>query len=91
MKEARGGAEKWQERHLPSDAKSQFKDDVVPRVRQLIGSLDPWVQLTPEHVQKVLNHVYGDGKYQASKNDVFFNLVCRRLTYYLFFLILLPS
>ena len=75
MKEVRGGDEKWQDKHLPADAKVRFKEEVVPRIRQLLGSLDPWEPLTPEHVQKVLDDVFGEGKYQATRNEVFFNLV----------------
>jgi hypothetical protein len=75
MKEARGGDEKWQEKHLPADAKARFKDEVIPRVRRLLGSLEPWTLLTPEHVQEVLDDVFGEGTYQAARNEVFYNLV----------------
>src|ERR1700759_1648502 len=85
MKDVRGGDDKWQEKHLPADAKARFKEDVVPRVRQLLGSLDPWAALTPAHVQTVLDLVFGEGKYQAAKNEVFFNLVCRLACPVLFF------
>lgn len=77
MKESRGGDDKWQEKHLPPEAKARFKEEVVPHIRLLLGSLEPWDLLTPEHVQKVLDLVYGVGTYQATKTDPFFNLVCR--------------
>lgn len=75
MKEVRGGDEKWQDKHLPTDAKVLFKDQVVPRLRQLLGTLEPWACLTPEHVQEALDDVFEPGKYKAAKNEVFFNLV----------------
>ena len=76
MKEARGGDEKWQEKHLPADAKVLFKDEVIPRLRHLLGTLEPWTPLTPAHVKTVLDSVFGPGKYKPAKNEVFFNLVC---------------
>jgi len=75
MKDIRSGDEKWQEKHLPADAKTLFKDQVIPRLRQLLGALDPWANLTLDHVQKILDSVFGIDKYKAVKNEVFFGLV----------------
>jgi hypothetical protein len=77
MKDVHGGDEKWQDKHLPADAKVLFKDQVVPRLRLLLGSLEPWASLTLEHVQTVLDSVFMPGKYKAAKKEVFFNLVRR--------------
>jgi hypothetical protein len=75
MKAARGGDEKWQEKHLPADAKIIFKDEVIPRLRYLLGTLEPWTPLTPEHVQTVIDTVFVPERYKAAKDEVFFNLV----------------
>lgn len=75
MKEKRGGDDKWQDKHLPTDAKGPFRDEVVPRIRQLLGSLEPWTVLTPGHVQASLDNVFGHGTHTAAKDEVFFNLV----------------
>ena len=75
MKAARGGDEKWQDKHLPAEAKELFKDQVIPRLRQVLGTLEPWTSLTLEHVQTALDSVFKRGTYTAVKNEVFYNLV----------------
>ncbi|KAM6491496.1 hypothetical protein JOM56_013065 [Amanita muscaria] len=79
MKEVRGGDEKWQEKHLPNGTRSLFKDEVIPRTRQLLGTLEPWTLLTPELVQPILDEVFGKGMYMAARNEVFFNLAKMRM------------
>ncbi|KAM6491212.1 hypothetical protein JOM56_013451 [Amanita muscaria] len=81
MKEARGGDcyncrgdERWKEKHLPEDSKQLFKEEVLPRICQLLGALEPWAILTHGHIQNVLDQVFGEGKYSAVNNKVFYGL-----------------
>ncbi|KAM6491427.1 hypothetical protein JOM56_013201 [Amanita muscaria] len=74
MKEARGGDDRWKEKHLPEDSKQLFKEEVLPRIRQLLGALEPWAILTHGHVQNVLDQVFGEGKYSAVNDKVFYGL-----------------
>ncbi|KAM6488993.1 hypothetical protein JOM56_015546 [Amanita muscaria] len=79
MKEARGGDERWKEKHLPEDSKQLFKEEVLPRIRQLLGALEPWAILTHGHVQNVLDQVFGEGKYSAVNDKVFYGLAKMRI------------
>ncbi|KAM6489425.1 hypothetical protein JOM56_015142 [Amanita muscaria] len=61
LKESRGGADKWTEHHLPSDAKADFKDVVVPLAHT-------------KDVQEIVDEVYGAGKFHVHDDDVFVGL-----------------
>ncbi|KIL54640.1 hypothetical protein M378DRAFT_18705 [Amanita muscaria Koide BX008] len=59
--------------------KTMKEDEVIPRTRQLLGTLEPWTLLTPELVQPILDEVFGKRMYTAARNEVFFNLAKMRM------------
>lgn len=75
LKQVRGGADKWALSHLPSEARIKFTNNVVPLARKKAGSLDPWENLTVEHVQDIMDIVFNQGKYKVSADNVFYGLV----------------
>ncbi|KAM6499936.1 hypothetical protein JOM56_005444 [Amanita muscaria] len=79
LKESRGGADKWTEHHLPSDAKADFKDVVVPLAKKRAGNLEPWVTLSTKDVQEIVDEVYGANKFHVHDDDVFVGLTNSRL------------
>ncbi|KAM6496627.1 hypothetical protein JOM56_007100 [Amanita muscaria] len=79
LKESRGGADKWTEHHLPSDAKADFKDMVVPLAKKRAGNLEPWATLSTKDVQEIVDEVYGAGKFHVHDDDVFVGLTNSRL------------
>ncbi|KAM6489963.1 hypothetical protein JOM56_014542 [Amanita muscaria] len=77
LKESRGGADKWTEHHLPSDAKADFKDVVVPLAKKRAGNLEPWATLSTKDVQEIVDEVYGAGKFHVHDDDVFVGLLIK--------------
>lgn len=75
LKEARGGNDKWNLGHLPKDTSITFTKEVIPLARKKAGCLEPWDNLTVEHVQEIVNKVFGPGTYQVAEDDAWYGLV----------------
>ncbi|KAG6905028.1 hypothetical protein DXG01_005542, partial [Tephrocybe rancida] len=54
-KEARGGAQKWTQAHLPDGTATLFKSSVVPLARIKAGTKAPWVGLTTDEIQAIVD------------------------------------
>ncbi|KAJ7249897.1 hypothetical protein C8J57DRAFT_1079295 [Mycena rebaudengoi] len=79
-KERRDGRPKWGAEDLPAGMAPQFKDDVTPLVRELMGfQHDPWEPFADEQVAGILDMVYGPGKYDL-KDPVWHSLISYRLS-----------
>jgi hypothetical protein len=66
LKEIRNGRKKWTTDDLPTGAGPQFRDDVTPLVRELMGfQHDPWEPFADEQVQGILDIVYSKGPYDV--------------------------
>lgn len=75
-KELRGGANKWQLKHLPEGADSDaFTLLVTPLAKIKAGTLDPWASLTTMHIQDIVDDVYGPGRFKVEDDDVWCGLV----------------
>ena len=75
LKEVCGGDDKWALKHLPEEACARYTNEVVPLVRKKAGSLNPWETFTVEHVQSVINEVFGKGVYKVKSDGVWYGLV----------------
>lgn len=84
LKEARGGHDKWVLGHLPQGTGITFTKEVIPLARKKAGCLDPWDNLTVQHVQEIVDKVFGSGKYEVTEDDAWYGLVCRYCIYYEF-------
>lgn len=74
LKEARGGDDNWALKHLPEQARIPYTNIVVPLARKKAGSLDPWESLTVEHIQDIVDHVFGK-QYKVTRDGVWYGLV----------------
>ncbi|KAJ7115097.1 hypothetical protein C8R43DRAFT_1242445 [Mycena crocata] len=79
-KAVRGGALKWTLKDLPPGTAAEFSDELVPRARELAGTLNPWLSLTLKQVRELVDDVFGKDKYEVTKNGVWFGLVTYRVT-----------
>ncbi|KAK2466528.1 hypothetical protein APHAL10511_001390 [Amanita phalloides] len=79
LKEAHGGDDKWVLKHLLDEAHVQYTNKVVPLVCKKAGSLNPWESFTVEHVQSVVNEVFGKGTYKVKSDRVWYGLTMSRL------------
>ena len=71
------GKENWQTKHLPMEAHEDFENMITPLVRLKAGALsNPWQALQVDEVQKVVDDVYGSGKYKITGDGTFYGLVC---------------
>ncbi|KAJ6612056.1 hypothetical protein B0H10DRAFT_2437177 [Mycena sp. CBHHK59/15] len=61
-KEQHNNAKKWALAHLPAGTDSLFTNELVPLACELLGTLPPWSSLTADHVQGLVNRVYGTKK-----------------------------
>ncbi|KAJ6556914.1 hypothetical protein B0H10DRAFT_1967495 [Mycena sp. CBHHK59/15] len=61
-KEQQNNAKKWALAHLPAGTDSLFTNELVPLACELLGTLPPWSSLTADHVQGLVNRVYGTKK-----------------------------
>ena len=62
--EARGGSrKKWKLEHLPKGTSEVFTNHLVPLTKSLVGSLSPWEGLSKEHVQELVDKIYGSAQY----------------------------
>ena len=70
------GKENWQTKHLPAEAREDFENMIAPLVRLKAGALsNPWQALQVDEVQKVVDDVYGAGKYKVTGDGAFYGLV----------------
>ncbi|KAJ6545944.1 hypothetical protein B0H10DRAFT_1969834 [Mycena sp. CBHHK59/15] len=80
QKQQRGGATKWGLVHLPPSTQLQFTDQVVPLVRELVGTLPPWASPTIKQTQDIIDKVYGAGKHVVTAGDPWIGLIGYRLS-----------
>ena len=66
MTEARGGDKHWKSSHLPDNkkkvTKNLFSQKVLPRAIKKLAALDPWLQLTVQMVQDIIDEVFPEKK-----------------------------
>lgn len=74
-KQARGGDARWKLGHLPPGTNKKFTDSVVPLAKLKAGTLAPWAGLNHEQVQKIVDDVFGQGKFVVEDGDVWCGLV----------------
>ncbi|KAG6883646.1 hypothetical protein C0992_008228, partial [Termitomyces sp. T32_za158] len=79
MTELRGGKKKWNLNHLPPGTASKFTSNVVPLVKEKVGTLAPWANLSTPQLQSIIDTVYQDGSYNVEGGDVWHGLVSYRL------------
>ena len=64
QREARGGSgKKWKLEHLPKGTSDVFTNQLVPLAKSLAGSLSPWEGLSKDHVQGLVDKIYGSAQY----------------------------
>jgi len=77
QKEACGGNKKWQLKHLPSHKIADtFTSVITPHTHEKAGALKPWETLSVKEVQDLMDEVYGEGKHEVTKDNIWFGLVC---------------
>ncbi|KAJ7194143.1 hypothetical protein GGX14DRAFT_576630 [Mycena pura] len=81
-KAQRGDSRKWKLSHLPEGTAERFTNDVVPLMRERLGTLKPWEGLTVEQVQLIVDRVYGAGTHEVTAAGAWFGLVAYRSTDY---------
>ncbi|KAJ6549175.1 hypothetical protein B0H10DRAFT_2243012 [Mycena sp. CBHHK59/15] len=83
-KEQRNNAKKWALAHLPAGTDSLFTNELVPLARELLGTLPPWSSLTADHVQGLVNRVYGTKKdkpiHKVSADGIWCGMLAYRLS-----------
>ncbi|KAF7293854.1 hypothetical protein HMN09_01181400 [Mycena chlorophos] len=80
-KAQRGGRAKWDpDLDLPHGSQHLFKTAVTPLVRERAGALLPWVTPNVEHVQRVVDDVYGTKKFTVAVNGAWYGLAGYRVS-----------
>lgn len=74
-KQARGGHARWKLEHLPAGTDKNFTDYVVPLAKLKAGTITPWAGLDHDQVQKIVDDVFGEGKYKVKEGDAWCGLV----------------
>jgi hypothetical protein len=75
QKVAHGGDMKWKVSHLPEGTADLFGSELVPHAHEKAGTLDPWAVLSVADMQILVNHVYREGNYIVSEDNVWYHLV----------------
>ncbi|SRR6266550_5127161 len=71
----KNGAKNWLLEHLPEEARTQFTNAVVPHTWKKLGALEPWANLTVDHVKEIVDEVFGKGTYQVERKGPWMGLV----------------
>ena len=71
----KNGAKNWLLEHLPEEARTQFMNAVVPCTWKKLSTLEPWANLTVDHVKKIVDEVFGKGTYQVKRKGPWMGLV----------------
>jgi hypothetical protein len=75
-KQLRGGANKWQLKHLPEGADPDaFTSMVTPLAKIKAGTLEPWASLSVVQIQEIVEDVYGPGRFTVEDEDMWCGLV----------------
>ncbi|KAG6898429.1 hypothetical protein C0992_004140 [Termitomyces sp. T32_za158] len=77
--ELRGGKKKWTHNHLPPNTDDKFKNDVLPLVKEKVGTLAPWSNLPSTELQNIVDRVYGINVYDIDDNPAWAGLVSYRI------------
>ena len=51
----KNGAKNWLLEHLPEEARTQFMNAVIPHTWKKLGTLEPWANLTIDHVKEIVD------------------------------------
>jgi hypothetical protein len=76
QKAACGGDTKWKNSHLPKGTADHFGNELITLAREKLGTLDAWAILSIADTQVLVDHVYGEGKYVVSEDNIWYWLVC---------------
>ncbi|KIL59277.1 hypothetical protein M378DRAFT_180872 [Amanita muscaria Koide BX008] len=83
MKAARGGTQNWLLTHLgDKDIQDQFTQAVVPRTWKKLGALNPWENLSVDHVRDIVDEVFGPDVHQVESKSAWMGLVTARMHNY---------
>ena len=74
-KQAWGGDARWKLGHLPPGTDKKFTDSVVPLAKLKAGTLAPWAGLNHKQVQKIVDAIFGQGKFVVADGNVWCGLV----------------
>ncbi|KAJ7823137.1 hypothetical protein B0H14DRAFT_3470230 [Mycena olivaceomarginata] len=78
-RDLRGGAAKWKVVHLPPGTSTEFADEVVPLIHELVGTLKPWEKPVLSSIQDIVDRVFGKDKYLVTSESAWAGLVGYRL------------
>ncbi|PPQ76985.1 hypothetical protein CVT24_009480 [Panaeolus cyanescens] len=81
-KQQRGGDKKWSLKHLPGVGTSEkFTSVLVPLAKvKVAASAHPWMPLSVEEVQELVNTVFPDEEFTVEDDDVWCGLISYRLS-----------
>lgn len=71
----KNGAKNWVLEHLPQEAQTKFTNAVVPRTWKKLGSLEPWANLSVDHVREIVDEVFGEGTHKVERKGPWMGLV----------------
>ncbi|PPQ80674.1 hypothetical protein CVT24_011009 [Panaeolus cyanescens] len=81
-KQQHGGDKKWSLKHLPGvGTGDKFKSVLVPLAKvKVAASANPWMSLSVEEVQELVNAVFPDEEFTVEDDDVWCGLISYRLS-----------
>ena len=73
-----GGARHWALHHLDNkdETAHRFTMEVIPKARELAGTLPPWKNPSSAQIQDIVNEVFGEGAYEVTSDGPWMGLVC---------------
>ncbi|KAK2462444.1 hypothetical protein APHAL10511_005541 [Amanita phalloides] len=78
----KNGARNWLLEHLPREAQTQFTNAVVPRTWKKLGAIEPWANLSVDHVREIVDEVFGEGIYKVERKGPWMGLANARIHNY---------
>ncbi|KIL58388.1 hypothetical protein M378DRAFT_318324 [Amanita muscaria Koide BX008] len=83
MKAARGGTTNWLLEHLGNkEIQERFTQAIVPRTWKKLGALNPWENLTVDHVREIVDEVFGKDVHKVELKSAWMGLVSARMHNY---------
>ncbi|KAJ7255148.1 hypothetical protein C8J57DRAFT_1518076 [Mycena rebaudengoi] len=79
-KEIRGSSAKWTLKHLPPGTSSEFTEEVVPLACELAGTLPPWMGLSVNQIQTIVDKVFGNSVHKVTADTTWVGLIGYRLS-----------
>ena len=80
-RELRDGADKWTLKHLPPGTAARYTNEVVPLLKEIMGTKEPWKVVTVSEVQEAVDRVFGKGQYPVAYKSAWYGLVRPLATY----------